>query len=163
MNPGAPRREPTAFRAGGGYTRLRAPRCYAWQVDRATFSRITTSGPGLHAVIPTPTQPPTTAPPAGETDNAHERVGRWCSGRLGRVTCCRVAGVRRAGVRGWVPSTALNGSLVYRIEYMAHGRPVAKTYTSETPLTPGQMIAVDGAYLIVERVRHGIAFCKLTL
>ena len=46
---------------------------------------------------------------------------------------------------------------------MAHGTPVAKTYTSETPLTPGQMIAVDGAYLIVERVRHGIAFSTLTL
>ena len=57
----------------------------------------------------------------------------------------------------------MNGPLVYRVEYMAHGRPVAKTYTSETPLTPGQMIAADGAYLIVERVRHGIAFCKLTL
>ena len=52
-----------------------------------------------------------------------------------------------------------------RLPGRVHGArgPVAKTYTSETPLTPGQMIAVDGAYLILQRVRHGIAFCKLTL
>ncbi len=48
--------------------------------------------------------------------------------------------------------------VVYRIEYAANGRPIAKIHRSEAPLTPGQMIVVDGAYLIVERVRHGIAF-----
>ncbi len=75
-----------------------------------------------------------------------------CGGRRSRLTC------------GQVRITRLLGDLlVYRVEYSASGRQVMKTYQSETPLPPGQMIAIDGASLIVERVRHGIAFCKLTL
>ena len=58
---------------------------------------------------------------------------------------------------------------LYRVEYTAPGqRPVAKTYTSEDRLETGHWIAVEGTYLVVERVKpgkhgdpyDGIALCK---
>ena len=43
---------------------------------------------------------------------------------------------------------------MYRVEFLSQGRrPVVKTHRSETPLVPGEMIAVDGDYLVVEWVR----------
>jgi hypothetical protein len=59
---------------------------------------------------------------------------------------------------------------VYRVEYAPPGqRSVVKTYQSETRLERGQWIAVEGTYLVVERVsagKHGdayvgIAYCRM--
>ena len=59
---------------------------------------------------------------------------------------------------------------VYRVEYAPPGqRSVVKTFKSETRLERGQWIAVEGAFLVVERVvpgkrgdpYDGIALCKL--
>jgi hypothetical protein len=58
----------------------------------------------------------------------------------------------------------------YRIEYVPPGRrSIVKTHQSAVPLEQGMWLAVDGLYLIVERLVHGkrgdpyagVALCKL--
>ena len=66
----------------------------------------------------------------------------------------------------------VRGPYVYRVQYARPGQPSqTKTVRRETPLGVGEWVAVDGTYLVVERIvpgkrgdsYDGLALCKLAL
>ena len=64
-----------------------------------------------------------------EDEAERERWGFWSDGTGDLLPHCP-AREFRPGIR----SLALSGTLVYRVEYLAGGRPVVKSYECETPL-----------------------------